>query len=74
LLGHTIFCFASRKSFCFPLFDRTHKYHFVVELKWKSKIERTLLINEEDEKLEKEKESQKRVSGVNIINVFIAVR
>ena len=62
-----------RKSFCFPLFDRTHKYHFVVELKWKAQMERTL-INEEDEKLEKEKESQKRVSGVNTINVFLIVR
>jgi hypothetical protein len=37
-------------------------------------MERTLLINEEDEKSEKEKESQKRVSGVNIINVFLTVR
>jgi hypothetical protein len=52
----------------------THKYHFVVELKWKAQMEITLIINEEDEKSEKEKESLKKVSGVNIINVFLTMR
>jgi hypothetical protein len=37
-------------------------------------MEITLLINEEDEKSEKEKEPQQRVSRFNIINVFLTMR